>query len=178
MEETIWRRKKWKAATKRISVGSVGSVTTSVEYFNERMEDLLQNRCHSLHIHRDGEFNVILENIDEFCSALSSSIGVNSINIGYTEGLGFTKVEITEENAFAWDKLFLAICNISAVCSLALGDNLSGHVMARLVRSLPSVMTIHLHYPWHTVGGEDMHTFVEAISNHACHCIATCIQST
>ena len=89
----------------------------------------------------DGEFDVILENVDEFCQALSSSKGITAIFFGDVEGPAtLTKLGINE-NASACNKLFLSIGNISTVHTLELGGyDLSGHVMARLLRSLPAVM--------------------------------------
>lgn len=51
-------------------------------------------------------FDVIYENMDEFCQALSPAEHLSSLSFAVNEQFGGQKLEINQENRDAWNKFF------------------------------------------------------------------------
>lgn len=112
---------------------------------------------------------LILENIDEFCEALSCAKSLEYIHIGGVDSRDWPKLDAAA-NAAAWEKLCTALTSIEAIRNVYLGGFFfSGEILARLVGALPSAKHLSVYLPWHTISGADMHSLVEALSNRPEH---------
>jgi hypothetical protein len=116
-------------------------------------------------------FEAILENIDEFCAALSNVNHMEWLQLGTGIKIkNAIKLEVTEERQEAWVKFLHALGRIQTIKNLAVGGFIfSAHNIAQILEALPGVENLVMfNAPWYTISGEDMNVFVEAISNHPC----------
>ena len=90
--------------------------------------------------------DLIFANIDEFCEAVSNAEGIKNIDLGDVQGddAEGPKLEITEDNASSWNKLFHTFSNVSSVEEVVVGGyNLSGSLVARFVDAVSQASVIN-----------------------------------
>lgn len=135
------------------------------------MEKLRQDDCLSLDLWHRGAIALALKNIDEFCTVVANAKGIKSVELGDIQSDDATgpKLEITEENSAAWNKIFQTFGNIGSAEEVVIGGfNLGPIIMTRLVQAMQNADKISVFFPWRTVSGDDMRPFVEALSSHSC----------
>jgi len=134
-------------------------------------EDMIENlsdpdvRLQDLSIETTALLLLILENIDEFCDALSNVDEIFSFSLGSLKD--WPKVYVTD-NEGAWNTLCTTLQDIQIHRLLFNGQSLSGPVMAKILNSFPQVQEIWLDFPWNTVSGEDMQPLLDILSEHQC----------
>lgn len=126
----------------------------------------------------------VLQTIDEFCEALESIDGLESLELGSVDHSNeiyeiencfvWPKLELADETTSqAWDKLCQAIHTVSSKAGLGKldlgGYLLSAECMVHVLRALQhigkEIPDGCVLLPWNTVSGEDYRSFVEAFSH-------------
>jgi len=154
-------------STDSSSVDSTRTLDIEDEYdaMMERLEGIYGGDLVYLRVQSTDLLLHVLNNIDEFCSALSNADEISHVfKLGLRD---WPKVDVTDENVAAWNKLCKTLRNISIIDRLDIhGQNLSGRVMTKIIESLPHVKKIQLHFSLCTSGDHDMQPFLHILSQH------------
>jgi hypothetical protein len=133
-----------------------------------------------LTINNIDEAQAILTNIDDFCQILADTFTkrrLDVIRLGDKRGGSRSqeeKIEISEENASTWNKLFSTLKGILGIGWINIhGSNLSGEVIARFLDVTSSFddkptgykPTVHVHLPWWWTNEEDLTSLMKGLSS-------------
>lgn len=157
---------------------SSSDVDSAVAAYNWLLEHIRRSKTEAQITIRERDlYQVILENIDQFCEELSSVENACSICLGVCDDPNEEKLDITPHNAAAWNKFFNAVGALAArslekdqkgIDFILTAHCVSVQVMAALLRVLPAIQKLTLYLPWHGPSGSDMRHLLDVISNIKC----------
>lgn len=127
-----------------------------------------------LKIETSTDARVMLEHIDSFCTVLSSTKRLPSLQVGDAHATeSEPKIEIDEENAAAWDMFFSSFADVEKIDELLIrGFNVSTEVVVQILVSTSHLLgggrfMARLFLPWSSTG-DDLSPLVEAVSDFSC----------
>lgn len=132
------------------------------------VEDLRNNNCTTLALGQSEEvFCRVLENIDEFCNALSSSDGVTLVSMRSAVRRG-SGLMLNEGNKGAWKKYWKAIFECPTVKELELDCYFLGNAaMLHALGNLPpAVRKLHLNLLLHDFDSHEKVKLIQYLSRH------------
>jgi len=141
----------------------------ATQEYRDILATLRDSECNLLQIERIRVLDVVLENVDEICTALSATQSLSLLRLGNSEE---ERMEIHDGNRAAWTKFFRALGQHDGrITEISLGHNLSGECAAHVIQSFPSGPEIRVSLLWNAISEEDLDFLVKAISIHERQCI-------
>lgn len=142
------------------SSSSGGLIIEIIPDFNWVMDTIRRAKTNVHLIFRERDvLQDILENIDEFCEELSTVESASYVNFGFCHHPLKEKLDITPDNAAAWNKFFDAVGALAArflqndqqgIETFVLGCHCGSlQVVTAFLRVLPAMQNFDFYLPWH-----------------------------
>ncbi len=139
---------------------------------NRLQEMLVHSSC--LHIPRQEDLKVVLDNVDEISNVLSSPTQrLLVLTLGNSETAYWSQLHVDDGNRDAWNRLCGSLSRHDGhIEEVSLGHNVSGECMGDVIRALPNVQhKFRLSLLWEAISEPDLYYLTRALSSQRQHYI-------